>query len=127
YEPLESNLANDLYPTQLTNPAADRKERPDNAYAKSPDARFPYILTTYRLTEHHTSGAMSRTLAHLAELQPELFAELSPELASEVLVENGDWIEVSTALGPIRARALVPPPIPSLDVQGPRPPQAGMP
>jgi formate dehydrogenase major subunit len=127
YEPLESNLANDLYPNQLANPAADRKERPDNAYAASPDARFPYILTTYRLTEHHTSGAMSRTLAHLAELQPELFAELSPELASEVGVVNGDCIVVSTARGEIEARALVTGRMPSLDVQGRRVHQVGLP
>jgi formate dehydrogenase major subunit len=127
YEPLESNLGNDLYPDQLANPAADRKERPDNAYATSPDARFPYILTTYRLTEHHTSGAMSRTLAHLAELQPELFAELSPELASEVGVSNGDCIIVATARGEIEARALVTGRMPSLDVQGRRVHQVGLP
>ena len=127
YEPLESNLVNDLYPDQLANPAADRKERPDNAYANSPDVRFPYILTTYRLTEHHTSGAMSRTLAHLAELQPELFAELSPELASEVGVVNGDCIVVATARGEIEARALVTGRMPSLDVQGRRVHQVGLP
>jgi formate dehydrogenase major subunit len=127
YEPLESNLANDLYPDQLTNPAADPKQRPDNAYATSPDARFPYILTTYRLTEHHTSGAMSRTLAHLAELQPELFAEISPELASEVGVVNGDCIVVATARGEIEARALVTGRMPSLDVQGRRVHQVGLP
>jgi len=127
YEPLESNLANDVYPDQLTNPAADRKERPDNAYATSPDARFPYILTTYRLTEHHTAGGMSRTLAHLAELQPELFAEISPELASEVGVVNGDCIVVSTARGEIEARALVTGRMPSLDVQGRRVHQVGLP
>ena len=127
YEPLESNLANDLYPDQIANPAADRKERPDNAYATSPDVRFPYILTTYRLTEHHTAGGMSRTLAHLAELQPELFAELSPELASEVGVVNGDHIVVATARGEIEARALVTGRMPSLDVQGRRVHQVGLP
>src|SRR5262249_1768047 len=74
YEPLETNLANDVYPSQLRNPAANAMERPDNPYASSPDERFPHILTTYRLTEHHTAGGMSRTLTHLAELQPELFA-----------------------------------------------------
>jgi formate dehydrogenase major subunit len=127
YEPLESNLGNDLYPDQLANPATDRKERPDNAYATSPDVRFPYILTTYRLTEHHTAGGMSRTLAHLAELQPELFAEISPELASEVGVINGDCIVVSTARGEIEARALVTGRMPSLDVQGRRVHQVGLP
>lgn len=106
YEPLESPVENSLYRTS-TNPVADRMERPDNPYAASPDARFPYVLTTYRLTEHHTAGGMSRTLSHLAELQPELFAELSPELAAEVGVANGDRITVATARGAITARALV--------------------
>jgi formate dehydrogenase major subunit len=127
YEPLESNLANDLYPDQLTNPAADRKERVDNAYATSPDARFPYVLTTYRLTEHHTAGGMSRTLAHLAELQPELFAEISPDLAAEIGIINGDNVIVSTARGEIEARALVTARMPSLDVQGKRVHQVGLP
>jgi len=127
YEPLESNLANDFYPDQATNPAADKKERPDNVYATSPDSRFPYILTTYRLTEHHTSGSMSRTLAHLAELQPELFAEISPELAEEIGVSNGDCVIVSTARGEIEARALVTARMPSLDVQGTRVHQVGLP
>ena len=40
-------------------------------------------MTTYRLTEHHTAGGMSRTLPYLAELQPEFFCEVSPELAAE--------------------------------------------
>jgi formate dehydrogenase major subunit len=70
---------------------------------------------------------MSRTLAHLAELQPELFAELSPELASEVGVVNGDCIIVSTARGEIEARALVTGRMPSLDVQGRRVHQVGLP
>ena len=44
---------------------------------------YPYVITTYRLTEHYLSGAMSRWLPWLAELQPELFVEISPELAAE--------------------------------------------
>ncbi len=106
---------------------AQRFERPDNPYASSPDPRFPYVLTTYRLTEHHTAGAMSRTLSHLAELQPELFAEFSPELASEVGVANGEMVEVSTARGTIRARALVTTRMPSLNINGARVHQVGLP
>jgi len=107
YEPLESPVRNALY-SQQVNPAADPLERPDNAYAVSPgDERYPHVLTTYRLTEHHTAGGMTRTLSHLAELQPELFAEISPELASDVGVRNGETIIVSTPRGEIRARALV--------------------
>ena len=127
YEPLESNIRNPLHRERQTNPAALKLERPDNVYADSPDARFPYVLTTYRLTEHHTAGGMSRTLSHLAELQPSLFAEISPELAAETGVANGDEVVISTARASIRARALVTTRMPSLDVDGQRVHQVGLP
>jgi formate dehydrogenase major subunit len=106
YEPLESPVANSVY-AQQENPAANALRRPDNTYADSPDPRYPHVLTTYRLTEHHTAGGMTRTLSHLAELQPELFAEISPELAREIGVRNGESVVVSTPRGEVRARALV--------------------
>jgi formate dehydrogenase major subunit len=127
YEPLESNITNTLYPRQQKNPVADPKKRPDNPYADSPDDRFPHVLTTYRLTEHYTSGGMSRTLSHLAELQPELFAEISPDLAAEVGVANGEFITISTARASIQARALVTARMPSLDLDGRRVHQVGLP
>jgi formate dehydrogenase major subunit len=127
YEPLESNVTNPLYPSQQSDPAALRMERPDNEYASSPDDRFPYILTTYRLTEHHTAGGMSRTLSHLAELQPELFAEISPDLAREIGVTNRDVVEVSTARASIKARALVTKRMPPLQIDGRTIHQVGLP
>ena len=42
-------------------------------------------VSTYRLTEHHLSGMMSRWLPWLAELMPELFCEISPG------ARGGDW------------------------------------
>jgi formate dehydrogenase major subunit len=118
YEPLESPLDNAVYGTQ-DNPVADRKVRPDNAYAESPgDPRFPHILTTYRLTEHHTAGGMSRTLSHLSELQPELFCEVSPELARSIGVGNGGTVRITTPRGSIQARALVTARMRPLRVQG---------
>ena len=107
YEPLESPAENLLYPEHSTNPASQWKERPDNPYAHRPDRRFPYVLTTYRLTEHHTAGGMSRYLSHLAELQPTLFAEISKELAKELRIQNGDWVTVSSPRGAVEARAMV--------------------
>jgi formate dehydrogenase major subunit len=107
YEPLESPVQNPLYPEQQSNPAAMKEERVQNQYANSPDDRFPYVMSTYRLTEHHTSGAMSRMLPHLAELQPEFFCEISPELATERAVENGGWVTLMTPRGIVEARALV--------------------
>ena len=84
-------------------------ERPrDNPYAKPyNDPRVPYVITTYRLTEHHTAGGMSRWLSWLCELQPDLFCEVSPELAAEVGLTNGGWATISTARTEIEARVLV--------------------
>src|SRR4029079_5620546 len=83
-------------------------KRRENPYQRAwADPRFPYVLTTYRLTEHHTAGGMSRFLPHLAELQPALFAEISPELAKELGIANGDHSCVVSLRGAIEARALV--------------------
>ena len=71
------------------------------------DAAYPYVVTTYRLTEHHTAGSMSRTLSRLAELQPELFCEVSPGLAADRGLENGGWATIITARAAIEARVLV--------------------
>ncbi|MBV9087715.1 MAG: molybdopterin-dependent oxidoreductase, partial [Acidobacteriaceae bacterium] len=107
YEPLESPFTNPLYPLQQTNPPADKKERSDNMYAYPQDKRFPYVLSTYRLTEHHTAGGMSRTLSHLSELQPALFCEMSPELAEQLGVKHGDYVTITTPRSILEAKALV--------------------
>jgi formate dehydrogenase major subunit len=127
YEPLESPVRNPLYPNHQSNPPAMPKERPDNQYAESPDGRFPCVFSTYRLTEHHTSGAMSRMLPHLAELQPEFFCEISPELAAERGIENGGWVTIMGMRGIIEARALVTPRMQPLMVDGKRLHQVGLP
>ncbi len=127
YEALESIIGNPLY-KQDSNPAADKKERPDNPYAKSPgDPKFPFILTTYRLTEHHTAGGMSRTLSHLAELQPELFTEVSPELADRMKLKHGDWGTISTPRATIEVRVLVTSRVRPLWIDGKLVHQVGLP
>jgi formate dehydrogenase major subunit len=127
YEPHESAVRNPLYPQQ-TNPAADPKQRPDNVYARSPgDPQYPHILTTYRLTEHHTAGGMTRTLSRLSELQPELFCEISPELGREINVRNGDWVTIASPRGAIAARALVTARIRPIHVDGRQLHQVGLP
>lgn len=127
YEPLESPVANPLHPAQPTNPAALKEERADNQYARSPDPRFPYVMTTYRLTEHHTAGGMSRTLPHLAELQPEFFCEISPELAAERAIEAGGWLTILTVRGIVEARALVTSRMQPLRIDGKTIHQVGVP
>ena len=127
YEPLESPVRNPIYPERQSNPVAERKARPGNEYATSPDRKFPFVLTTYRLTEHHTAGGMSRTLSHLAELQPEMFCEISVELAEQLSITPGEWVTIVTARGAIEAHALVTPRMQMLTIEGKPVHQVGLP
>lgn len=106
YEPIESPVRNPLY-KQQSNPTAKIWERPDNPLAAPADPRFPHVLTTYRLTEHHAGGTPTRFVPVTAELQPEGFAEISPELADLLGIQNLDWVTVSTPRGEIAVKALV--------------------
>jgi formate dehydrogenase major subunit len=130
YEPQESPFANPLY-GQQRNPVREIIRHPGNPL--QPSGRelgseiFPYVATTYRLTEHHTAGGMSRMLPYLSELQPEFFCEVSPELAAERGLENGGWATVITARSAIEARVLVTERIKVIEVRGRRLHQVGLP
>jgi formate dehydrogenase major subunit len=127
YEPQESVCENPLYGQQC-NPARMEWKRKDNPYHRAHgDPRFPYAITTYRLTEHHTAGGMTRWLSWLSELQPEMFCEVSPELAEENGLTNGGWATISTARGEIEARVLVTRRIPPLKIRGKVVHQIGLP
>jgi formate dehydrogenase major subunit len=106
YEAAESPVRNPLY-RQQSSPVYKYWKRDDNQLAGVGDPRFPYIITTYRLTEHYLAGAMSRWQPWLTELMPEVFVELSPELAETKGIANTDWVRVTTLRGSVRAKALV--------------------
>jgi formate dehydrogenase major subunit len=127
YEPIESPVPNLLYDNVQYDPAARTFDRPDNPYNPPQDPRFPYVVTTYRLTEHHTSGAMSRWIPWLSELQPELFCEINPELAGEKGIGNTDWVTISTSRGKVHARALLTDRVPVHDFDGRRIHTIGLP
>jgi formate dehydrogenase major subunit len=131
YEPQESPFSNLLYPTQQGNPARGQFPRKDNPYARSDGEDgtdvFPYVVTTYRLTEHHTAGGMSRWVPYLSELQPEMFCEVSPELARERGLEHLGWATIVTARSAIEARVLVTDRVVPLTVGGRTVHQVGLP
>jgi formate dehydrogenase major subunit len=106
YEPFESPVINPLY-GQQNSPVLKFWDRDENVAVAAGDPAYPHVLSTYRLTEHHLSGVMSRWLPWLAELQPELFCEISPELAGEKGIDNLDEVKISTPRGEILAKALV--------------------
>ena len=130
YEPQESPFRNLLY-GQQHNPVRQIIRHPENRYQPSGDepgsAVFPYVTTTYRLTEHHTAGGMSRFLPYLAELQPAFFCEVSPQLAAERGLEHLGWATIVTARTAIEARVLVTERMRPLQVQGRTLHQVGLP
>ncbi len=136
YEPHESPVRNPIHHRQ-ENPAIESIDRPENPLHPNPDepgggglddgAAYPFVVTTYRVTEHHTAGGMSRTVDRLNELQPAMFCEVSPELAGVRGLEHMGWATIVSSRAAIEARVLVTERIPSLDVDGHRVHQVGLP
>jgi formate dehydrogenase major subunit len=130
YEPPESPFPNALYRRDV-NPALQRIVSAENphhpAHGEPGTEVYPYVVGTYRLTEHHTAGGMSRTLPYLAELQPEFFCEVSPELAGERGLEHAGWATIITARSAIEARVLVTERMRPLTVHGRTVHQIGLP
>jgi formate dehydrogenase major subunit len=126
YEPVESPVKNILY-NQQNNPVLKYWKHEGNRLAEVTDERFPYVMTTFRLTEHFLAGAMSRWNSWLAELMPELFIEMSPELAREKGIYNNQQVRITTPRGRVRARALVTGRMRPFLINGKRVHQVGMP
>jgi formate dehydrogenase major subunit len=126
YEPAESVVKNPLY-KQQTSPVLKYWKTDGNPLAAVADPNYPYVGTTYRLTEHYLSGAMSRWNPWLTELMPELFIELSPELAAEKGIANLDWVRISSPRAQVRAKALVTRRMRPLRIDGRTVHQVGMP
>ncbi|MCL2584005.1 MAG: formate dehydrogenase subunit alpha, partial [Streptosporangiales bacterium] len=128
YEPQDSPVPNLLY-KQQRNPVRQVApfKHPDNRMQPVGSDVFPCVATTYRLTEHHTAGGMSRWLPYLAELQPEFFCEVSPELAAERGLEHRGWATIATARNVIEARVLVTRRMAPLTIQGRAIHQVGLP
>ena len=109
YEPVESPVANLLSGTQ-NNPVIKRWDTDADkevGHRLGTADQFPYVATTYRVTEHWQAGAMSRTLPWLAETQPNMFVEMSEALAKEKGIGNGDQVKITSARGQITAVAVV--------------------
>ena len=130
YEAQESPVENVLYDQQAS-PARRVYPRADNLTAPSAGEEgadvYPYVFTTYRLTEHHTAGGMSRWQPYLAELQPEFFVEVSPALATQRGLVNGGWATVISPRGAVEARVLVTERMTPLEISGRTVHQIGIP
>ena len=122
YEPIESPTTNILHPAVSTNPLAMVLS---TKIGNSDD--FPYVLTTYRVVDHFCSGGITRNVPWLNENSPEPFAEFSKNLGQKIGVKEGDMVEISSARGSIKVRALVTDRIQSYKINGKDTETIGMP
>ena len=124
YEPFETPLGtNPLHAKVISNPAArvfanDRRMLGDHE-------AFPYVATTYRLTEHFHFWTKHARIN--ASLQPQQFIEIGAELASELGIANGENVIVRSNRGMIKAVAMVTKRIRALTVAGRTVHQIGIP
>jgi len=117
YEPIESPIKNPLHPEVSASPAAflyDRAAGRPNRFGTVEE--FPYVATSYRLTEHE--HYVTQHIERLVTLQPEPFVEIPAELAREKGIESGDRVRVSSKRGKLEVRALVTKRIGALTIDG---------
>jgi formate dehydrogenase major subunit len=126
YEPQESPFRNRLY-EQQSNPARQTTDLAEDPYSPAESPVYPYVVTTYRLTEHHTAGGMTRFLDYLAELQPARFVEVHPGLARDRGLEHGGWATIVSPRAAIEARVLVTERMRPLRIDGRTVHQVGLP
>ena len=121
YEPVESPARNLMSRVQ----SSPGVKIPKNI--SSDLAKFPFIGTTYRMTEHWQTGGMTRNLTWLTELVPDMFVEISESLAKQKGIKKGDKVRVTTERGSIEAMALITSRLRPFDVGGKLIEQIGMP
>jgi len=127
YEPFENPLGVNLMcptnPKAVSNPAARVYKGDFEAFGK-PD-QFPYVATTYRLTEHQhfwTKHARSNAI-----VQPAPFVEIGEDLAKEKGIGHGQMVRVSSNRGEVKAAAVVTKRIHALEVNGKKVHMVGVP
>ncbi len=96
YEPADSPVSNLLYPNATFNPISQRFYADHTVETDEERQRYPYIMTTYRVTEHYQSGSITRNMPWLNELMPELFVEIDQDLAGQLGISNGDEVIVES-------------------------------
>jgi len=115
YEPFETPIGtNPLHPSVISNPAARVFTDDLNNMGQAP--QFPYVGTTYRLTEHFHYWTKHARLNAIA--QPEQFIEIGEALADRLGIGHGDTVKVSSNRGYIKAKAVVTKRLQTLTVNG---------
>ncbi len=107
YEPAETPIREHPFSSQLSSPCYKYHRSAYDKMAEPADPTFPYVLTTYSLTEHWCGGGETRAVPNLLETEPQLYVEMSHELAREKGIKNGDGVVVESPRGAVEAIAMV--------------------
>lgn len=119
YEPIESPTPNLLHPKVATNPVARVRKALAGKQELGKVEQYPYVLTTYASgVEHFCSGSLTRNLPWLVEVMPEAFIEIGTALAKKLDIKYGEIVEVVSARGSIKLKALVTDRIQPLTING---------
>lgn len=124
YEPLECPVADHPFSKRLHNPTAVQILSEKKAVC---NPRYPFVGTTYRVTEHWQTGSMTRWQSWLVEAEPQMFVEISPELAKLRGIKNGDKVTIESIRGSLWAIAMVTERISPYLIQGEEIHMVGMP
>jgi formate dehydrogenase major subunit len=106
YEPLECPVPKNMMSGQFVNPTIKIFKGAMDKHLTC-DPRFPFVGTTYRVTEHWQTGLMTRWQSWLVEAEPQMFVEMSEELAEMRGIKNGQMVKVSSARGEVQCVAIV--------------------
>jgi len=74
------------------------------APAELPDEEYPFYLSTGRIRFHYHTGTMSRRSPALDLLAPEERIEMHPQDALALGIEEGQWVQVTSRRGRVKAR-----------------------
>jgi len=105
YEPVESPISNPFSAQQM-NPVVKIWDTTEFDKLGSVED-FPIVASTYRVSEHWQTGAMSRNMPWLVGLMPDAFCEIGTALARKKGISNGDRVMIRSARGEIEVYALV--------------------
>jgi formate dehydrogenase major subunit len=106
YEPLECPVPKNAMSDQYNNPTIKIFDGKMDQHMTC-DPKFPFVATTYRVTDHWQTGVMTRWQPWLLETQPRLWVEISEELGKLRGIKNGDPVTVESARGKVDAIAIV--------------------
>jgi len=116
YEAVEAPIKNPLHPNVTSNPVAITFKSDKDTFGTVD--KYPYVCTTYRLTEHFHYWTKHQLNGVLNELQPGFFVEIPESLAKEKGIANGSKVKVTSARGSIQGTAMVTNRLPTMKIDG---------